>query len=849
MARLLGAAAAAAAVLRCAEAVPAHSRMGNGTSPPPMNGEYPGIANGLPGFKPKHRGEWFEVYAHEVTTRYSEVFWTAQPAIDLPPELVSRFAGRAISITGFEVDIVRVDNATGKETSVPSYEWYNHHWCVTITGGDAQMVYVGPRTHLDGVQRRAIEVHPPEWEPRSVPTAAWSHSVVPTAQNFWQGNGNEHRKSFKHLPQGYGQMVESPRKFVLQPMLINTKAPAGQRISPLQPKARGRDGGGGSMAPPGANYSGLMECPCTTRVTKVIHGYATQNSGRCAAGKGISTAQECFAAAAQMVSPLVRNVSVSDDRSPAGCFLVASSGAFESHFNIPPSGTGADCGRSGGGPARATGSEKSYVHLSLDLDGASGNATITITGPDDKWFGVGFGATVMADQPYTITVSGTGEVTERKIANHAPGTVLPPTVTVISNSVAPAKAEVRMSNHWGSPWTQVAGGQTYTDCEHMCDANSTCKAWTYFPPKWSTPYNLDLAGCVLRWGLSSPDGRSSGFTNSGWVDGMYSGEKGVTQRTVTLSRALKGRTADYFTFDPTATGVPFINAVGQGAEFAFHGDTRGGATLMLVEAGAPVCVCRGNKSTGSINGLPWSDNCQPYPATTIARDHNPSCDIHTYGGGMICCHHGVHLLDADQEVPPETDTVQMKYRFYFEEPTPNLTRSAFFMFREVEQNHGEYDVTRCPDGTPPEQCVHTIEGRFQLKEAMRPCHDRSDVWCAPSMPKYPQADSVRLLHISPHCHGPACISLEIINADTNETLCRIEPVYGKGDGPMDESGYAVGIPPCIWGTAAEGLPPPPVLSLDTNILAIKRANNSIYHYGVMAHLQMRAAWNDGPPDA
>ena len=50
-------------------------------------------------------------------------------------------------------------------------------------------------------------------------------------------------------------------------------------------------------------------------------------------------------------------------------------------------------------------------------------------------------------------------------------------------------------------------------------------------------------------------------------------------------------------------------------------------------------MCKGATQSGSINGIPWSNNCQPYPATTILRDHNPSCSVDTYQGGMICCHH------------------------------------------------------------------------------------------------------------------------------------------------------------------------------------------------------------------
>lgn len=36
-------------------------------------------------------------------------------------------AGKLINFVGYEFDIVRVDNATGKESSVPAWEHYNHH--------------------------------------------------------------------------------------------------------------------------------------------------------------------------------------------------------------------------------------------------------------------------------------------------------------------------------------------------------------------------------------------------------------------------------------------------------------------------------------------------------------------------------------------------------------------------------------------------------------------------------------------------------------------------------------------------------------------------------------------------
>ncbi len=204
----------------------------------------------------------------------------------------------------------------------------------------------------------------------------------------------------------------------------------------------------------------------------------------------------------------------------------------------------------------------------------------------------------------------------------------------------------------------------------------------------------------------------------------------------------------------------------------------------------------------------------------------------------------------------------MKFRFWYEDPeaqpldAPSVSKrvwgddlpyqNAFFMFRETEVAHGEYDVPKCAEGTAPEDCIHEIVGNFQVKDAMHACTGRSDVWCSPvNVPNasYPQSEYVALVHISPHCHGPACISMEMIDRDRNNmTICKTSPVYGITDRAMNESGYASGIPPCLWGTPEEGLPAPPIMRLDSNITVIKRVNSTNGHRGVMGHWQMRGIW-------
>ena len=43
--------------------------------------------------------------------------------------------------------------------------------------------------------------------------------------------------------------------------------------------------------------------------------------------------------------------------------------------------------------------------------------------------------------------------------------------------------------------------------------------------------------------------------------------------------------------------------------------------------------------------------CLPYPRETVLEQRNPSCDLRTYAGGLVSCHHGWHLLDAEQAIP------------------------------------------------------------------------------------------------------------------------------------------------------------------------------------------------------
>jgi hypothetical protein len=219
-------------------------------------------------------------------------------------------------------------------------------------------------------------------------------------------------------------------------------------------------------------------------------------------------------------------------------------------------------------------------------------------------------------------------------------------------------------------------------------------------------------------------------------------------------------------------------------------------------------------------------------------------------GGLLCCIDGQSLLDRDQENPwpDEYLEYQLKFRFYFEEYKPasqdlllpsshhNLVR----LYWQTEAHAGEYDVTQCNDGVPPDTCVHEISSRWKVLDMMQDCSIREDAsWCTGSGSTDPNlVEGVKIIYAGPHCHAPSCLSMELYNADTGQLLCHMEPVRGQGRESFDEHGF-LAIPPCLWGNKDEGLPQPELLSLDTTLLSIKRNNSTLGHTGEMASWQMR----------
>merc|ERR1712232_1004644 len=86
-----------------------------------------------------------DVYAPEIATHYGDVFWTDQGTLSLPDDIIKRFAGKVIAITGYEQDQVMVQPQgqpgvnPSKDVSVPINWAYNHHYMAWMLGQHSEL--------------------------------------------------------------------------------------------------------------------------------------------------------------------------------------------------------------------------------------------------------------------------------------------------------------------------------------------------------------------------------------------------------------------------------------------------------------------------------------------------------------------------------------------------------------------------------------------------------------------------------------------------------------------------------------------------------------------------------------
>ena len=70
--------------------------------------------------------EFFDVYSPVIRTRYSQVYWTMMSPVQLPADIVARFANKTMAITGHEADqVMKGAGPGGEDVSVPITWAYN----------------------------------------------------------------------------------------------------------------------------------------------------------------------------------------------------------------------------------------------------------------------------------------------------------------------------------------------------------------------------------------------------------------------------------------------------------------------------------------------------------------------------------------------------------------------------------------------------------------------------------------------------------------------------------------------------------------------------------------------------
>eukprot|EP00928_Gymnodinium_smaydae_P089563 TRINITY_DN7350_c0_g6_i1.p1 TRINITY_DN7350_c0_g6~~TRINITY_DN7350_c0_g6_i1.p1 ORF type:complete len:782 (-),score=96.02 TRINITY_DN7350_c0_g6_i1:86-2431(-) len=743
------------------------------TSEPNMNGEYllsqtPGGIRTQEKFPKQYRDypggvQYFDIYSPPIKTLYSQVFWTGLTPVDLPEDVVKRYAGgKAMAVVGFEIDQVR--RTADGDVSVPINVAYNHHFESNMVGAKAEFEKItltgpdDPRIHEFNMHDSG-HCHSPDFRAGSEhwivkPRGKVVAGAVPFQQAFGAANGGETRKSFHGYAPGFAQVIESPEQLQITPMQIDTwhrekmNLTGSKFVAGPLPRS--------SLAPPGAEYSGLLECPLTTRVTKDVEGgYDLSASKPCE--HSIKTGGECFGAVAKQLKAsqrglLVYNKTVTDSSHPVGCSVEADSTGrtvtVTFNENLQSS------GHCGAGSLTHTGFTESLVTVNVSLDPTKDEAKITLTGPSSVWFGVGFNAQQMKDAPWAVIVDGHGRVSERKLADQNPGSELPASVVVVSSAVI--------------------------------------------------------------------------------------GDK----RSVVLTRSLRGRTSQYYTFSVDQVAVPFINAIGNGPDLAYHKIKTASSLTFLPVGGTSssngACVCVKDpapfgQAKGTLNYQPtkqrgetgqpvsigFANSCAPAPRTDLLEQKNPTCDVRTYAGGQIACHHMFSLLDADQDIPWPDQPLEysLKFRFWYQDYNESyhaqVERTTWGIASPVE-----YDVPKCNDNIPG--CSRGPDGR----------------WIHTITGTYTGQGSLVAAHF--HCHAPTCVSMQMYrnwNGTHGELICEERPVYGQGSADkFDEKGYILQ-PPCLWGAREFGLEPPP--NVEHEVLhTIKTAYADSGHHGEMAWQQM-----------
>jgi hypothetical protein len=797
--------------------LPAAAAAGAVADQPHMN-NIPGgykIGNPLPGYEDKQwtfRGDYFEVATAEMHTRYSEVFWTSLPSVPLPADVVAKYKDDYIVITGFEVDVKRINNATGQEESVPVYESYNHHYGPAICSSYAEPIFdeFGQPTGPDHGHGKTLLYR--------VKDGASPPPGAKLAENFVHGNGNEHRQIYHGASAGFGQVIYSPASFNMVAMQINTNFNGSGVPGGPMPKFS-RD-----HAPPDVPWNPILECPCTTRIVKQLGSLSAQLSGSCA--KLPIAAADCFAGASQAfgLAAVAQNVSSNSAALTPGC-TVARAAAGGDSLVVTWNENRTSAVPCGSGATSAAGHTADLVDVRVAVDAAADLATITLSGPADVWFGVGFGATAMQDLPYVIVVEATGDkgvVSERKLADHAPGTALPASVTVVSSSVTAGVRTVVVTRklagatvdyytfslaHATIPFINAVG-DTPTFQQHKQRATNTLRL---------VPTAATASSCLCAGAEGTIDGYA---LNANCVGEPASDLLSTNNPTCQVSTYVGGLACcrhGTFLLDADQEIPDHVDNVFFRFRFYYE-------DLVVNDTATASPTTHRNDSSSSSGGGSSNDNNNnnnnnnnkavvvKSKTTTTATPTRAIYHVEWAGNG---CDSGISGPSPHGCTHIEFDVTPNANATAKASPSPSPSQ------QQQQQQQQSFQSTFAAGSMLATNCAMTSPQ----------CMDRN---------KLGASGKIELVMASAHCHAPNCIRQELWDVDANELLCEVVPVHGGSEQLYDEAGYLYA-PPCLWGSD-EGLKAPPQLGVNTTMRMVTVFDNSYYHAGQMGIWQMKAAF-------
>ena len=389
----------------------------------------------------------------------------------------------------------------------------------------------------------------------------------------------------------------------------------------------------------------------------------------------------------------------------------------------------------------------------------------------------------MVDEPWTLIVDGSGNVTERKLANHAAGVLLAPTIHVVSNEI-----------------DAKAGTRTVVMTRSLVGANKN-----YFTFHVDGTNGLSSLNILLAIG-SGPEFGYHKDKEPTMLHLLPVGSDDVVNDNV-------GNVVGACVCPESPK--PFGQATGS----------------LVYHANSSQPYDTGSGAVGFS-----AHKCKNWPATDLMNNTNPTCDIRHYKGGQWACHHMWSLLDADQEIPwtDQPITLHHKYRFWVQ-PFNETYHQKLLLGESMKDalligSPFELDVPKCQKNIPGCSLhqdgitwIHTVIGNRIGSGTFTALNFHCHAPTCLSMAVY------------------ACeknISLNNCNADIGQLLCMQRPVYGGTGNSIltgtrfDEPGY-IAIPDCFWGSDEFGLESPiNVTNLPLHI--IKTSNATWGHYGEMA---------------